>query len=95
MIARELEHLVRSVGSHQVCARANVRRVRTLGDELEGERVPAGCDTIGALVVCTINSAVSGTRLVVGTGGRVPLVASVAVGVSETMSVAFQQTLPS
>jgi predicted ABC-type sugar transport system permease subunit len=35
MVTRELEHLVCGIGSHQVCARANVGGVRALRDELE------------------------------------------------------------
>lgn len=45
LLILEVEHLVRVVGGHQVRAGADVGRVRSVGDELERERIAAGGDT--------------------------------------------------
>lgn len=47
LLADEVEHLVLGVALHEVGTRTNVSRVRALGDELEGQRVAAGSDTVG------------------------------------------------
>jgi hypothetical protein len=87
MVAGELEHLVLGVRSHEIRSRTDVGRVRALSNEFQRQRVAASCDSIGALVVCSIDGAVGRTRLVVGARGSVPLIASVAVGVSNEASV--------
>ena len=49
LLVLELEHLVLGIGRvHEVHARADVRRVRAVGDELERERVPARRNAVGA-----------------------------------------------
>ena len=47
LLADEVEHLVLGVALHEVGTRTNVGRVRALGDELEGQRIAAGSDTVG------------------------------------------------
>lgn len=56
--------------------------VLSLGNELEGQGVPAGGSTISAGVVGAVHSAVGRAALVVLANGRVPRVAVVAVGVA-------------
>lgn len=82
MVAGKLEHLVCGIRRHQVSSRTDVGGVRTLRDELQLERVATGGDAVGAGVICSIDRAVRCARFVVLACGGVPLVASVAVGVS-------------
>ncbi len=65
---------------HEVHARTDVFLLRC-GDELEGERVPTGCDTVSAGIVRTIERAVLRARRIVGARRGVPLIAGVAVSV--------------
>lgn len=75
-----LEHLVSNIGGvHQIDTGADVR-AGALGDELVGERVTAGGDTVHTGVVSTLDGAVLGTSNGVGTLGVVPFAAGVAVG---------------
>lgn len=75
-----LEHLVSDIGGvHQIDTGANVR-TGALGDKLVGERVTASGDTVHTSIVSTLDSAVLGTGDGVGTEGRIPGAAGVAVG---------------
>lgn len=78
LLVEQLEHRVPRLAVHEVHARADVGA----GDELERERSARGGDTVGALVVRTIEGAVCRASLAVGAERRVPLVAGVAVGVA-------------
>lgn len=83
LVTVELEHLVCGVRGHQVSARADVGRVRSLGDELQLQRVAAGCNPVCAGVIGTVNGAVGSTRLVIGARRSVPRVTGITVGGSE------------
>ena len=48
LLVDEVEHLVLGVRLHEIGTRTNVAGERALGDELEGESVVAGSDTISA-----------------------------------------------
>ena len=76
----QLEHLVLRVGArcHEVDTRADI----AASDEFESEGVAGGGDTVGAAVVCTIDSTVLSARSGVSTKGSIPSVTGVAVGVS-------------
>ena len=67
---------------HQVDTRADVGRAAGVGDEVKLERRSASRDTVCALVVSTVESAVSSASHVIGAERRVPGVAGVAVGVA-------------
>lgn len=43
----EVEHLVLGVALHEVGTRSDVGRVRTLGDELQGQGIVGSGDTVG------------------------------------------------
>lgn len=51
LLADDVEHLVLGVRLHQVGTGTNVSGVGALGDELQGELVAAGGDTVGACEV--------------------------------------------
>lgn len=72
--------LVGVVAVHKVSTGTNVGRVLALGDELEGERVAAGLNTIGTSVLGAINAALGSAVGVGAADGGIPLVAVVAVG---------------
>lgn len=75
-----LEHLVSDIGGvHQIDTGADVR-ARALGDELVGERVTTGGDTVHTGVVSTLNGAALGTSDRVCTKGGIPGAAGIAVG---------------
>ena len=76
-----VERRVLRVAVHQVDARPDVGRARGIRDEVELERAAGRCDTVGALVVRTVESAVSSAGRWVGTESSVPGVAGVAVRV--------------
>ena len=78
----KLNHFVLGLTGHQVDARADILAIGVGSDELEGEGVAAGGDTIGPGVISTVNSAVRGTGLAIGTGSGVPSVTCVAIGVA-------------
>lgn len=48
LLTNKVEHLVLGVGLHEIGTRTNVAGVLSLGDELEGQSVTAGGDTVGA-----------------------------------------------
>ena len=77
-----VEVLVGGVGGHEVQTRADVLAVRVVGDELEGQSIAAGSDTIGTGVVGAIQGAVGDTCRRIGAECRVPGVSRVAVGVA-------------
>ena len=66
---------------HQIRARANILRVRALGDKLQVELVARGFHTVRVrvLLISTLKDAVSGARLHVGADRRVPTVPRIAV----------------
>ena len=66
---------------HQIRARANILRVRALGDELQVELVARGFHTVRVrvLLISTLKDAVLGARLHVGADRRVPTVPRIAV----------------
>lgn len=69
LIVEEVEGLVCLVVLHKVHTRANV----LTSDEFQGQCVTSGRDTVGSLVVSTINRAGRSARLIVGAKRRVPL----------------------
>jgi hypothetical protein len=75
----ELEHLILGIRLHQVETGSNVCGVLALGNELEGEGVSAGLDTISARVVGTVKSALGCASCVVGASGGIPFVPIIAV----------------
>ena len=78
LLVQELEHLVVGSVLHQVDTGADVGA----GDELEGERIAASGDTVGASVVSTVNSAVLSASGGIRADAGIPSVAGVAVGVA-------------
>lgn len=78
LLVKELEHLVFGLGLEEVDASSDVSTL----DELEGESIAGGGDTVGAAVVSTVDGAVLGAGHTVGADGGVPGVAGVAVGVT-------------
>ncbi len=77
----ELEHLVGAVAiGHEVNTGPDVGRVWAVGDEFHGEGIAGGRDTVGAAIITAVESAVLGACGRVGAEGRVPGVASIAVG---------------
>lgn len=66
LLVLELEDLVGALILHEVRARADVGRSVAVRDKLEGERVSRGSDTVGALVVSTIERTVRSAGDVVG-----------------------------
>lgn len=76
-----VEHVVGRVGVHEVDTRADVLVV-AVGDEVQLELVTAGGDTVGTLVVGTVQSALLSARSGIITDGGIPGVALVAVIVS-------------
>ena len=78
LLVLQLEHLVGGLVRHQVDTRADI----AARDKLERERVTAGCDTVGARVVCAVEGTVLRTSGGVGADARVPRIAGVAVGVA-------------
>jgi len=91
-IRGQLEHFISSIILHQVVTRSNVRRVRPLGNELQLERISAGCDAISRLVVGSIKRAVRGALLVVATHCLIPLITGIAVGVPKQRKFTPVQT---
>ena len=79
LLVEDLEQLVFRVAGHEVDAGTDVLLGRR-GNELESKRVPAGGDTVGALVVGAVESAVGRTGGTVGAESGVPGVSGVAVG---------------
>lgn len=69
LIVEEIEGLISLVVLHKVHTRANI----LTGDEFQGQCVTGGRDTVGTLVVSTINRAVRSARLIVGAKRRIPL----------------------
>ena len=80
LVVEEVEHLVGFLVLHQVHAGSDVGGGFTLSDELEGEGIAGTGDSVGGLVVGTLEGTVLGASLVVGAEGGIPLVAIVAVG---------------
>lgn len=74
-LSDDVEHLVLGVGSHEVGTATNVGRVRSLGDELEGQGITAGGDSVSARVVSTLDHAVGRAGLAIRAGSGVPRVA--------------------
>lgn len=81
LCVQELEHVVARVGVHEVETRTNVL-VSAVGDEVEFEGRAGRGDTVGTLVVSTVQSAVGSAGGRVGAEGSVPGVARVAVRVA-------------
>jgi predicted ABC-type sugar transport system permease subunit len=79
LLVEELEHLVGGVAGHEVDTRPNVRLGRS-GDEFESEGVAGGGDTVGTLVVGTVEGTVRRASGTIGAESSVPGVAGVAVG---------------
>lgn len=78
LVSGEVEHLVAVRSLQEVHTGANVGAVLVVGHEVEGQGIAAGGDTVGALVVGTLDGAGLGTILVAGADIS-PLVAVVAV----------------
>jgi hypothetical protein len=76
LLVLELEDVVGRVAGHEIDTRTDVGT----SNELQGECVTAGSDTVGTSVVSTIKCAVLGTCGTVGAQGGVPSVAGIAVG---------------
>jgi hypothetical protein len=81
LLVKEVEHLVVVVVLHEVDTGADVGAL-ALGDELQGESVAAGGDTIGRLVVTAFQGTLRSAGRSVGADSGVPGVATVAVGVA-------------
>jgi len=79
LLIEKLEHLIGRLAGHQVNAGTDVL-LGGIRDEFEGECVTASGDTVGARVVCTVESAVLRASSTIGTKRAVPGVAGVAVG---------------
>ena len=77
LLVEELEHRVLGLAAHEVDTGADVGA----GDELEGERVAGGRDTVGGLVLSTVESALLCASGRVRANAGVPFVTSVTVGV--------------
>jgi len=77
----EVDSQVGSVGVHQEDTGTNVGTA-ALGDELEGQGVTAGGDTIGSGIVGTLKSAVGGAGDIIWAESSIPLVTGVTVGVT-------------
>ncbi len=72
LLVEGLEDLVGSVGVHEVGSGSDVG-VGARSDELQGEGIAGGGDTIGSAVIGTVESAVGSAGGRIGTKGRVPL----------------------
>lgn len=81
LLVKGFEHLVVGLVCHEVDTRADVLALR-LGDEFEGQSVAASGDTVGARVVSTVNSAARSASVRVTANAGIPLVTSVAVGIT-------------
>lgn len=83
LLVEWLEDLVTLVGGvHQVDTRTDVLGASGCSDELVGDRITAGSDTIGTRVVGTIDSAVLSASNTIRAEGSIPRVTGVAVGVA-------------
>jgi hypothetical protein len=58
-VANEVESLIGLIILHKVDTRANV----CSSDKLEGKRITSGCDTVGSLIVSTVDRTVCSARL--------------------------------
>ena len=81
LLVEEIEVLIGGIILHEVGPRTDVLAVGIVGDELEGECIAAGGDTIGTAVVGAVESAILHAGRRVGAESRVPGVSGVAVGV--------------
>lgn len=83
LLVEEVEEAVLVIAGHEVDARPDVGTVVVLGHELQLQgAVRRSRDAVCLFIVGTIDSAVGGASLAVGTRRLVPLVAVVAVGVA-------------
>lgn len=78
LVTEKLEALV-LVTVHEVDTATNAGAVLTLIDELQRQRITAGGDTVGGLILCAIKAAVFSAGLAIRAERRVPGVAVVAV----------------
>ncbi|KAJ8109446.1 hypothetical protein OPT61_g7451 [Boeremia exigua] len=96
LLVDEVEHLILGIRLHEVGTRSYISRVLALGNELQGQGIVGGGNTVGTLnrqwrlaffsgskltrVVGTINGTVLGAAITIRAERRIPSVASEAVG---------------